>query len=142
MKKKKIFHTFLGPETRFEGSLNFDGIARLEGQFTGKIESRSGSVIVGESAVIEGEIAADTVVISGKVRGKVSALTRVEIHVPGQVLGDIRSPMVVIDDGGVFFGKCIMKTDEISEEVSSGKTINLIERHIQQGLKEKKEKNL
>ncbi len=46
---------FLGKETSFEGKMTFQGVFRLEGRFEGEI-FESGTLIVGESALIKGKV--------------------------------------------------------------------------------------
>ena len=63
-----------------------------------------GAVIVGESAVIKGVIAAGLVEISGRVKGSVTASQKVEIQKPGILIGDIQSPWWSSKKGPIFTG--------------------------------------
>ena len=98
--------TFLGPQTTLEGTLTFTGTVRLDGHFTGTIESEGGTMIVGEKAVINADIAVRKATISGEVRGNINAAERIELHPPARVFGDLTAPVVLIDEGVVFDGKC------------------------------------
>ncbi|MCK4390564.1 MAG: polymer-forming cytoskeletal protein [Desulfobacterales bacterium] len=122
-KSKKGIQTFLGPETTLEGKLAFDGTVRLDGRFTGTIESKEGALIVGEKAVIHADILVDTAVVCGEVSGNINATKCIELHVPARVFGDLCAPTVVIDAGVVFHGNCSMNR----KDVGSSKTINLSE---------------
>ena len=64
--------------------------------------------IVGESAVIESDINVSHIIINGEIRGNIIADTRIEIHAPGKVFGNIQAPSVIIDKGVVFEGSCRM----------------------------------
>ena len=101
-------NAFMGGETFFEGKLSYTGAVRLDGRFKGEIRSDD-SLIVGETARIEGEIHVGTAIIQGEIVGNVYAKERVELHHPGRMIGDITTPSVVIDDGAIFEGKCKMK---------------------------------
>src|SRR5512147_2845438 len=79
---------FLGKETSFEGKMTFQGMFRLEGRFEGEI-FESGTLIVGESAVIKGKIEVHTLIINGYVEGEVYARGRVEIHSAGKLYGNL-----------------------------------------------------
>ena len=57
---------FLGKETAFEGKMTFQGVFRLDGKFEGEI-FESGTLIVGETAVIKGKVGVHTLVILGHV---------------------------------------------------------------------------
>ena len=98
---------FLGKNTSFEGKIGFEGMARLDGKFDGEIFSGD-ILIVGENAVINGEINVDTLVVDGKVSGNVSATGKIEIHSTGRLFGNITAPSLVIEEGGLFDGTCKM----------------------------------
>lgn len=105
---------FLGKETSFEGKMTFQGMFRLEGRFEGEI-FESGTLIVGESAVVKGKIGVHTIIISGLVEGDLYASARVEIHASGKFYGNLLTPSLIIHEGGVFEGYC--KMEKIPQEV-------------------------
>ena len=105
-KSEKGIQTFLGPQTTLEGKLVFEGAVRLDGHLTGTLESKEGMVIVGEKAVIHADILVRTASVSGAVRGNIRATDRIELHPPARVFGDLSAPVVIIDVGVVFDGKC------------------------------------
>ena len=107
MKKREQGITFLGKETEFEGKLTFRGTMRLDGHFKGEI-SAGDNLIVGEEGMIEANLHAAHIVISGEVHGNIVADQRVDIHPPGKVFGNIQAPAVVIDEGVIFEGKTRM----------------------------------
>jgi cytoskeletal protein CcmA (bactofilin family) len=99
---------FLGKETVFEGKMTFQGVFRLDGNFQGEI-FESGNLVVGESAVVKGKVGVQTMVIHGVVEGEVRAGARVEIHATGKFSGNLFTPVLLIQEGGVFEGHCKMK---------------------------------
>ncbi|MFP4474434.1 MAG: polymer-forming cytoskeletal protein [Desulfatibacillaceae bacterium] len=109
MKKKGGINTFLGPDVTFEGELRFEGSVRVDGTFKGTIESQSGLLIVGEKALVEGDIHVGKVMVAGKVQGGIVATDSVEIQKSGQMVGDITAPKVTIDSGALFHGNCAME---------------------------------
>ncbi|OQY59953.1 MAG: hypothetical protein B6245_03915 [Desulfobacteraceae bacterium 4572_88] len=115
-KKKKLgsISTFLGYGSSIEGTLDFQGTIRLDGNVKGKITSSGGTVIVGEKAVINAEIIVDGAIIMGEVNGTIDAKERIEVYPPGRVVGDIQSPIISIDPGAVFNGNCGMKSQALS----------------------------
>ncbi len=114
-KRKNQITAFLGRETEFEGNLSFKGMVRIDGRFKGEINTE-GTLIVGETAVIDSDIHASNVIISGEIRGHIVAGERIEILSPGKVFGDIESPSVVINSGVIFEGNC--QTEKRDEVVS------------------------
>ncbi len=98
----------LGRGTRFDGKLHFEGRVRVEGSFCGEILSDD-TLIIGEGAVVDGDILAATVIIrGGKVTANVRATRSIELHVPAEVSGNLRAPEVFIDKGVHFTGNCSM----------------------------------
>jgi cytoskeletal protein CcmA (bactofilin family) len=111
--------TFLGKGTSFKGIVTFDGTVRIDGRVEGEVHT-SGSVIVGESAIIKGIIAAGSVVVSGRVKGTVTAQQKVEIQKSGILIGDIQSPSIAIEDGAHFHGMSNMGAEKWAEDDMSG----------------------
>ncbi len=109
---------YLGRETVFEGKMTFEGVFRLDGKFDGEI-FESGTLVVGETAVVKGKITLNTIVINGLVEGDVCAKGRVEIHSTGKVYGTLLTPILVINEGGVFEGNCKMKGPSDKKEESA-----------------------
>ena len=99
---------FLGKETFFEGKMTFEGVFRLEGRFGGEI-FESGTLIVGETAVVKGKIEAHTIIINGRVEGEIRAKERVEVHPTGKFYGNLLTPVFTINEGGIFDGQCKME---------------------------------
>lgn len=113
MKSKKgkspdSISTFLGPDAEVEGTIKFKGTIRLDGRVKGKIKSEEGSVIVGEKAYVNAEIAVGIAIIMGEVNGTIHASDRIEIYPPGRVSGDIQAPIISMDEGAIFNGNCTM----------------------------------
>lgn len=123
MKKEKktgAISTILGLGASIEGTIEFQNTMRLDGNVKGKVISPSGTVVIGEKAIVEAEIVVDVAVIMGQVNGVVDARERIEIYPPGRVSGDIKAPVVIIEAGVLFNGNCVMKTRRNSIK----KTIN------------------
>ena len=79
----------------------------LNGTFSGEIAS-SDTLIIGDKAVVNADIRAGQVVISGQVVGNVRAAERVELKGHARVFGDIEAPIVVVEEGVLFEGHCRM----------------------------------
>ena len=101
------FTGFLDKGVRFEGTLEASGVFRINAELKGNVIS-SHSLILGEGARVEGQIEGNHVVIAGKFDGVILAKGRVEIQAKGVVTGEIHSPCLVIEPGGIFDGQCHM----------------------------------
>lgn len=110
---------FMDQGVRLEGTLHLAGIFRLDGSAKGNIISEQ-SLILGEHAQVEGQIEANHVAIAGRFDGVIFAKGRVEVQAKGVVTGEIHTPCLVIEPGGIFDGQCHMLT---SSEASKPLTI-------------------
>ena len=113
-KRKDIISTFIGPDVSIEGEIEFQGSIRLDGRIKGRISTDSGTVIIGEKAVISADIFVDAAIIMGEVNGTIDAREKIEVYPPGRIFGDIKAPSISIDSGVVFNGTCLMKSRTIS----------------------------
>ena len=102
--------TLLDQDAQFEGKLTFEGKVQINGKFRGEIFSE-GTLIIGEGAEVDARIEIDTVVIQGNVNGSIQAKSRIEMHPPAVVKGEIASPGLVISEGAIFEGTCSMGKD-------------------------------
>lgn len=98
---------FLDKSVRFEGTLECPGTFRVEGRIKGVVISTQ-NLVLGESARVEGQIDGNQVAVSGRFDGAIFAKGRVEIHPKGIVTGEIHTPCLVIEPGGIFDGQCHM----------------------------------
>ena len=108
-KKHDAISTFLGPDASIDGTIEFQGTIRLDGRVKGKIKSSEGTVIVGEKAAVNAGIVVGTASVMGEVVGTIDAADRIEVYPPGRVSGDIQSPVISIEEGGMLNGNCSMK---------------------------------
>jgi len=117
VKKRDKFTAFLGNNTEFEGKLTFNGIIRVDGHLKGEILT-DGTIIVGQGGMIEANIHAYELVISGEIHGDLIADQRIDILAPGKVFGNIQAPIVLIDEGAIFEGNCQMHQAEEDKKLS------------------------
>ena len=85
--------TLIGVNTVLQGDLEFSGGLRVDGQVTGNIKSldgNSGTLVLSESAVIEGNIVVPHVVVNGHVNGNIVANERLELQTKAVIKGDVR----------------------------------------------------
>jgi cytoskeletal protein CcmA (bactofilin family) len=106
--EKSDIKAFLGPGSQFEGRMVFNEIVRLDGAFRGEIASND-TLIVGETAEIQAEVTVGTLILSGRFKGNIKAVTRVELRNPAQVEGTIETPAFSVEDGVIFNGSISMK---------------------------------
>ena len=107
--------TLLGKGTNFKGVVSFHGTVRIDGRVAGEIYT-TGTLIVGEHAVIEGIVSAGVLMNSGKINGTITAMEKIQILKPGILVGDIRTPVIAIEEGSRFHGMCDMGANDWSSE--------------------------
>ena len=100
---------FLEKGVKVEGTLELTGTFRLDAQMKGTILSQQ-TLILGDNARVEGQIEGNHVVVAGRFDGVIFAKGRVEIQPKGVVTGEIHTPCLVVEAGGVFDGRCHMLT--------------------------------
>ena len=110
---------FIDQGVTVEGTLTVTGTFRIDGKMKGNIISEQ-TVILGESAKVEGQIEGNRIVIAGRFDGVIFAKGRVEIQPKGVVTGEVHAPCMVVDPGGIFDGHCHMLA---SSDASAGVTI-------------------
>jgi cytoskeletal protein CcmA (bactofilin family) len=110
-KRDEEINAFLGKGAEFSGKLFFNGSVRIDGDFHGEIMG-GGTLVVGEGARVRANINIDSVLINGGVHGHVDVKERVEIFPTGKLFGNVRTPILVIREGGIFEGTSRMGSDE------------------------------
>ncbi len=103
--------TVIGEDTAIEGNVKTSGVVRIDGTLKGEGVC-GGSMIIGETGRVEGNISAETIIVAGRVHGNISVKDRLEITETGRVIGDLSAKFLVMSEGGVFRGKSIMTDGE------------------------------
>jgi cytoskeletal protein CcmA (bactofilin family) len=104
------FRGFLDHGTSLTGELQFSGTLRVDGNVHGSITTDD-VLIVGEQATVHADIRAGEVQIYGSVFGNVDSQRRVEVYPTGRLLGDVKTPQLIIEEGGTFEGRSLGATD-------------------------------
>ena len=98
---------FLDAGSHIKGELQFEDTFRIDGRLTGKAVS-SGDLVVGENGIVEADIEAASVFVTGTVRGSIKAAERIEIAAGAKVFADLETPALVLEDGAMLEGYCKM----------------------------------
>lgn len=112
----------IGPGTTIRGKITGEEDLDVEGRIEGSIRLTE-NLKVAESAVVEAEIEARNVEVSGKIVGNVTAAETITIDADATVVGDITTPRLHIADGARFKGKVTMDFDipGVDDKKSSGR---------------------
>ena len=106
--KEGTLSGFVGGGTDVTGEANFKAMMRVDGHFSGRITSSSGTLIVGNNGIVDANIEVAIAVIHGAINGDIIATQRLELGRAGKVTGNIQTPSLVIEQGAIFEGSCKM----------------------------------
>lgn len=104
---KDEINAFLGAGTSYTGKLNFQGSVRVDGNFTGEVESK-GTLVIGKDAHVEGQIKVGQMIVSGHIDGEIVASEKVVLHKTANLVGSLKTPVLVIEEGAVLEGQITM----------------------------------
>jgi len=108
----------LNSDVEIKGNLKFAGELTFEGKLEGEITSE-GTLHLGDSAVVNGNINVNAVILRGKINGNVSAKDKIEIKAKTELFGDIRAAKLVIEEGVTFVGKTEVNPNKVSPSTAA-----------------------
>ncbi|MEQ8194403.1 MAG: polymer-forming cytoskeletal protein [Rhodospirillales bacterium] len=114
--------SILSSDLHVIGNLNSDGEIQVDGIVDGDIFTKS--LMIGEAAVIKGEVNADSVIVHGTINGQIKARS-VSLMKSAHVVGDILHEDLAIEKGAFLEGHCRrISIDQDKKETGKAK-INL-----------------
>lgn len=118
--------TYIAADCEFSGKITLKGNARIDGQIEGTV-AITGDLIIGPSAILKATIQANTVSISGEVRGNITAQEKLELSPSARLYGDIFTQQLKIDQGAKFIG-----TSRLLEDAKKDTAVASIEKTIEE----------
>ncbi len=100
----------IGRSSYFTGRFYINGSLRIDGKFEGQ-SLQAEQLYVGPTGKIKTNIVATAVISEGTVIGNIIAKSRVMLLPTAKILGDIKTPELIIQDGVVLEGKCYISHD-------------------------------
>ena len=91
---------------KVSGSGNLVIMGRLEGDF-----DTAGELVVAPPAIVNGEVKASSISVSGTVTGNLTAADRIHLEKTAQVNGRMASGRISIADGAMFDGEIEMRRE-------------------------------
>ena len=88
------------------GTIKFDKIMRIDGNFEGELITDNGDIVVGKTGSIKANITVRRAIIEGRVDGDIKASEKVEIRPKAQIKGNLQAKELIIEEGVSFTGKC------------------------------------
>lgn len=99
---------FVGSGTIVTGEANFKAMMRVDGHLSGRINSSSGTLIVGANGKVDANIEVAIAVVHGTVNGDIIATQRLELGRAAKVNGNIQTASLMVEPGALFEGSCKM----------------------------------
>jgi len=112
----------IGKGTTITGDIETSNDIRIDGKLDGNLYCKA-KVIIGNSAVLEGNLSAINAEISGEIVGKVEVSELLNLKNTSTIHGDINTGKLVIEAGAKFNGSC--KMGAVSKEISLNGSENL-----------------
>jgi cytoskeletal protein CcmA (bactofilin family) len=110
--------TLIGESITIDGTILAEEDIIIEGSLKGSIIAKSHLVTVGKSGRIEATIQADNIVISGRMKGEITAFNKVQITQGADFTGQIRAKSIAVEDGA-FLKASIELDKEIREKMQA-----------------------
>jgi cytoskeletal protein CcmA (bactofilin family) len=105
---QKRIDALIGTGTTVRGDIVFEGGLRVDGTVIGNIaaaDGKPGTLVVSESARVDGRIEVSHVVINGSVNGPVVAKDYLELQPKARIVGDVSYRTVEMHIGAVIEGR-------------------------------------
>ena len=94
---------------------------RVDGVLSGNVfqeEGKTATVAISESGLVNGNIQAQQVIVSGRVKGNIYSLDRVELLASAQIEGDITYGSIGIEMGAKILGKLNQVSTQNAEDAA------------------------
>ena len=109
-RRHSVIDTLVGPNSRVNGDLFFEGGCHIDGTVKGNVSADSDSnsaLSISEDAIVEGGVTVPYVVLNGIVRGDVFAHQRVELGPTARVIGNVYYNLIEMAIGAEINGKLV-----------------------------------
>ncbi|RYX90499.1 MAG: polymer-forming cytoskeletal protein [Comamonadaceae bacterium] len=107
-KKQPPIKSLIAHGSRIEGHFIFTEGLRVDGEVVGDIragDAQASILVISETAVVNGQIHADHVIINGVVNGPVFASELLELQPKARIAGDIHYKALEMHQGAVISGQ-------------------------------------
>ena len=104
--------TTIGEDSFFEGRFAIRGSLRIDGKFEGQALLVD-QLQIGPKGRVKTSIFATSVVVEGIVVGNITASRRILLLSTARVLGAIKTPELIIQDGVILEGRCTISHVQI-----------------------------
>jgi cytoskeletal protein CcmA (bactofilin family) len=98
---------FVGDVLKFTGEVRFKSMLRIDGHFSGNVNSADGTLIISTGAeVTQAVIKVAVAKINGTVEGDIHASKELVLGRTASVTGKVSAPAIIVEEGALFNGIC------------------------------------
>ena len=90
---------------RIKGEVTGSEDLFVDGTVDGKLNLTNGSLTIGPNGNVKADVSAREVIVRGKIEGKVTGRDKVQLWSTGQVIGEVQTDRLAIEDGALLRGR-------------------------------------
>jgi cytoskeletal protein CcmA (bactofilin family) len=114
----RLMTSIIANGVRIKGSIEADAAElQVDGEIEGNL--RGGSLTIGDTGIVKGDVVAENVLVNGRVEGTLRA-RKVQLARNAHVLGDITHQSLSVEMGAVFEGQCRYLQDPLNPASAAG----------------------
>jgi cytoskeletal protein CcmA (bactofilin family) len=106
----EVTNSTIGENSYFSGKFFINGSLKIDGKFEGK-SLQADQLYIGVTGKVKTNITATNVIVEGIVVGNITARNRVMLLPTSKILGDIKTPELIIQNGVILEGRCMISND-------------------------------
>ncbi len=109
----RLMTSIIANGVRIRGAIEAEGAElQVDGEIEGNV--KGGSVTIGDTGLVKGDVIAETVLVNGRVEGSLRA-RKVQLAKNAHVQGDITHQSLAVEMGAVFEGQCRYLQDPLKD---------------------------
>jgi cytoskeletal protein CcmA (bactofilin family) len=109
----------IGKGMLIRGQIRSGEHIHVDGEIDGTLQLAGYDLTVAAQGRVRADVTAREVDTAGAIEGNVDASKKITIRRGGRLLGDLRTPGIVIEDGAYFKGKIEIVNSELKEEAGA-----------------------
>ena len=99
-------NTIIGKGSKLEGKMTVAQSIRIDGSFKGEINATDTLIVGTTGELTDVSINVKNAIIGGKIKGNVTATSKVTLESSSRLEGDLTAKLLVIEEGSLFTGNC------------------------------------
>lgn len=118
-------HSLIGESMLIKGEVFADEDVVIHGGIDGVICVKNNILLIGQHALLKANIFAKTIITQGEIKGDMYSSEQVVLKKSAQVTGNLHSPRISVESGGVLMGDVKMEPQDL-EKVFKEKTSGML----------------